>query len=454
MSQISIIIPAYKSISYLRQCIAVLRMHDLPPCEIIIVDNESTGGTKEWLETQPDIVVVNGKNTWGLAKSFNKGRKKAQGDFLLFLHDDVICSKEVVPALLETVKIDSVAAAGPFTNHSMHKKQNVNVNNYQTINEMQSFASNFTNYGKDIFVDACLFLESFCMMVRADCFDEVGGFDERFDCAGYEGVDLSFRLSKAGYWLCTTNVYVHHEANVDGHELFSLDKKEVEEGKFKDKWGFDLSYSAAVRHELLKHMDIQRPGISIFELGCALGGNLMYIKWLNRSAQLTGVELDASAAEIAKIYGDVSVMDVEKINFDALKEKFDYIIAGDLIEHLRDPWEAVRNIAKTLKPNGKFIVSIPNVAHVSNIYNLLNGRWNYEDAGLLDRTHLRFFTRDSVVRMFKEAGFKIEVCEYSKVILPEKMENFIDSLISLPDAAISRQDLEAYQIFIKAGKNI
>lgn len=453
MSKISIIIPTYNGFPYLQQCINVLRVYDIPQCEFIVVDNESTDGTKEWLATQTSIIVVNGKNTWGIAKSYNKGREKAKGNYLLFMHNDVVCTKEVVPALLETLKKDDVAAAGPFTNRCMYYKQFVNAETYQTLDELQEYAFKFSNHGKDIFVDACLFLESFCLMVRAEVFDEVGGFDERFKCSGYEGVDLSFKLTKAGHWLCTTTVYAHHgDGSVDVKGQASRDGQEIEKRVFNQKWGFDLSYSSAVRHELLKYLDIKRPGVSVFELGCALGGNLMYIKWLNRSAQLTAVELNTSAAAIAKNYGDISVMDVEEIDFDALEGKFDYVIAGDLIEHLKNPWSLVKNLAKVLKPNGIIAVSIPNVAHVSNVYNLLNGLWNYKDAGLLDRTHLRFFTRDSMIRMFDEAGFKIEACEYLKLPLTEKMERFIDDLISLPATSISRVDLEAFQIFIKAGK--
>ena len=303
MSMVSVIIPTYNDgIAYLQQCINVLQMYNIPQCEFIVVDNESMDGTKEWLAEQ-NIVAVHGSKNWGFAKSFNMGRKIAHGNYLLFMHNDVVCTKEVVPALLETVKKDNVAAAGPFTNRCMHKKQFVDAETYQTLEEMQEFAFNYSNFGKDIFVDACLFLESFCLMVRAEAFDEVGGFDERFNSPYYDGVDLSFRLTNAGYWLCTTTVYVHHgDEFVDVQGRSTVDEIEIEKSKFSNKWGFDLLYSSRVRHELLKHIDIGRSGLTVLELGCALGGNLMYMKWLNRSASLTAVELDAPAAKIAKLW--------------------------------------------------------------------------------------------------------------------------------------------------------
>ena len=109
-------------------------------------------------------------------------------------------------------------------------------------------------------------------------------------------------------------------------------------------------------------------------------------------------------------------------------------------------------MAGVLKPRGKLVVSIPNIAHVSIIYDLLNTKWNYADAGLLDRTHLRFFTRETMVSMIEEAGFSIESCEYFKLILPENLTRLIDDITKLSDVSISREDLEAYQIFITAVK--
>ncbi len=450
---ISIIIPVRNGLAYTKQCIGVLRSYGLPGCEYIVVDNESADGTREWAESQSDIVLVRGRHSWGLAQSFNRGREKAGGKLLLFLHNDVVCSSKVIPALVKSVELRGVAAAGPYTNRCRHGKQWTQAEAYQSLDEMQGFADKFCHGGRDISVNASLFLESFCLMVRAEVFDEVGGFDEQFSGIGYEDVDFSFRLTQAGYWLCAVSVYAHHgEGSFAVNHLSGSELEEKWKADFHKVWGIDLAYSANIRYPLLEFMDIRRPGLSVLELGCAIGGNLMYIKWNNPDALLTAVELDPAAAKIAGSYGNVTAADAESLDFAAMEGQFDYVIAGDLIEHLKNPWAFVRKIRGTLKPGGAFVASIPNVAHISNVYNLLQGFWQYEDAGLLDRTHLRFFTKKTVFQMFEEAGFKIAAFDHKRVSIPAPMQKLFDLLTGLPGYPIDRENLEAYQMFVKAVK--
>ena len=213
-----------------------------------------------------------------------------------------------------------------------------------------------------------------------------------------------------------------------------------------------MAYSANIRYELLKHIDFHQPGLSVLEFGCALGGNLMLIKWYNRKASLHAVEMNPNAAKVASSFGNVTVADAESIDFDALQGKFDYVVAGDLIEHLKNPWDFIKKAAKALKPQGKFTASIPNVAHISNVYNLLLGYWNYEDEGLLDRTHLRFFTKHTIFRMFEDAGFQIEAQDYNTVQIPERVQRVSEALTAIPDFPVQKETLDAFQIFVKAVK--
>ncbi len=452
MKKLSIILPVRNGLSYTRQCIEILRGYALPSCEYIVIDNESADGTRKWLTAQSNIKVVQGSASWSLARAFNEGRKKARGELLLFLHNDTVCSRDAIPALIKVVEMEGVAAAGPLTNRCMHYKQFVEPDAYQSPDEMQAFASKLSHGGEKISVNVCLFLESFCMMVRARAFDEVGGFDERFNGVGYEDVDFSFRLLQAGYWLCIASVYVHHGEGSFEINRLSREKTYGETNQaFQAKWGIDLSYSAGIRYDLLKYMDISRPDISVLEIGCALGGNLMCIKWNNPSASLFGFELNPSSVAIAKNFGNVKVANAENMDYEEFRGKFDYVMAGDLIEHLRDPWSFVKKMKEVLKPGGKFLASIPNVAHISNVYGLLHGFWNYTDEGLLDRTHLRFFTRNTIFEMFQDAGFRIEECSYNTVALPESMHSLLDTLTKIPEFPVSRDNLEAFQIFVKAG---
>lgn len=88
---------------------------------------------------------------------------------------------------------------------------------------------------------------------------------------------------------------------------------------------------------------------------------------------------------------------------------FDCVVFNDVLEHMVDPWMAVRRTAGLLRPNGRVVASIPNIRHAGvSVKLLLHGRWEYSDWGILDRTHLRFFTRASIISMFSGGGFTVE----------------------------------------------
>ncbi len=101
---------------------------------------------------------------------------------------------------------------------------------------------------------------------------------------------------------------------------------------------------------------------------------------------------------------------------------FDAIYFNDVLEHLVDPYSLLRDIARKLSPTGVVIASIPNIRHFRTLYKLVvNKDWDYEESGILDRTHLRFFTKNSMLKMFKEQNYevlKIEGIGKTKSIRP------------------------------------
>jgi len=88
-------------------------------------------------------------------------------------------------------------------------------------------------------------------------------------------------------------------------------------------------------------------------------------------------------------------------------ESFDVFVLSNILEHLRDPVATLRRLVPLLRPTGRILVDLPNVAHWDVRLRLLRGRWDYEDAGILDRTHLRFYTRKTAREMLRETGFEI-----------------------------------------------
>lgn len=146
-------------------------------------------------------------------------------------------------------------------------------------------------------------------------------------------------------------------------------------------------------------------GSSTGNLGSALVGV--------KKCRVDGIEINDVASKVAKGrgYGNVISVDLNSLQTSLpLCVEYDIIICADVLEHLIDPVGALELLKKYLKPGGLFIISLPNVAFLLNRLSLLFGRWNYREYGILDQTHLRFYTIDSGKRMVESAGIKVIKC--------------------------------------------
>jgi GT2 family glycosyltransferase/tetratricopeptide (TPR) repeat protein/2-polyprenyl-3-methyl-5-hydroxy-6-metoxy-1,4-benzoquinol methylase len=146
----------------------------------------------------------------------------------------------------------------------------------------------------------------------------------------------------------------------------------------------------------------------VLDIGCGAGCLGAAIKE-RQNATVIGVEFDESAARLARTRLDeVLVGDIEQMETPFEPGSFDAVVCGDVLEHLRDPGRLLNRIRGWLHPAGCLITSIPNVQHHSVIRGLLLGNWTYEPAGLLDRDHLRFFTRREIEKLLARTGFAIQ----------------------------------------------
>src|SRR5262249_12512675 len=115
-------------------------------------------------------------------------------------------------------------------------------------------------------------------------------------------------------------------------------------------------------------------------------------------------------AEVAERRLDHVINDQFGRNCELNGKRFDCIVFNDVLEHMIDPYSALVYAKESLVPNGRVVASIPNVRYFDNVWSLLiDGSWEYCDAGILDRTHLRFFTKKSIESMFVDLGYDIEV---------------------------------------------
>lgn len=148
----------------------------------------------------------------------------------------------------------------------------------------------------------------------------------------------------------------------------------------------------------------------VLEVGCGTGMTLAELKRQRRCAWIGGVEITEIPADIASQRVDrLWRTNIETSALDIPTGSLDALLCLDVLEHLVNPWATLQRLATLLKSGGTVVVSLPNVRNHRVLRDLLiRGQWTYQPAGILDRTHLRFFTRRTAVELIKGAGFRID----------------------------------------------
>ena len=155
---------------------------------------------------------------------------------------------------------------------------------------------------------------------------------------------------------------------------------------------------------------------NVLEIGCAGGATGKNLKENLPVKSYVGVDIFPEAAEVAsKHLDEVIIADVEKSDlakeYGLKYEQFDLLLALDVLEHLYDPWDTLAELSRFVKDNGHVVASVPNVQNITIVQDLIGGKWSYQDAGILDATHLRFFTLDETIKMFNGAGLSVHNIE-------------------------------------------
>lgn len=171
------------------------------------------------------------------------------------------------------------------------------------------------------------------------------------------------------------------------------------------------SYYALVRNDVLALLPPNTR--CLLDVGCSNGATAATAKEKHGVEIAVGIELFPEAAAIARTRLDTVIEgNIEEMNLPFDDGYFDAIFCADVLEHLQNPWQALVKLRRVLAPNGVVIASIPHIGHATSVFKILFDRFEYEEYGILDKTHLRFFTLHTIKKMFDDAGFRIEeVCE-------------------------------------------
>jgi 2-polyprenyl-3-methyl-5-hydroxy-6-metoxy-1,4-benzoquinol methylase len=226
-----------------------------------------------------------------------------------------------------------------------------------------------------------------------------------------------------GAFVCATTML----DTVDDAPRHALAGREVvlARNDYAHRWS---SLRGQVRYDLLDLID--HDARSILEFGCGeapLGEALKK----RQPCRVVGVELDQKAAAIARRrIDDVYCADVREI-IAILDEQFDWIVGGDIVEHLDEPWSFLSDLRRVCKRGGRLLLSLPNISNASVVGDLLHGRFDYVYMGLTCVGHLRFFTKRTIEEMLTIAGWEVEAIKPQQPIATPPR----DELLAALDAA-------------------
>ena len=440
---VTALIVAYNELENIKLAVNSFRLFCDIEISLIIVDNGSNDGLQEWAANQTDLTYVyldEGHVGYGTAINMVRRELNIHTD-LLVMDGGYILTPRYLSRMLELLySEENIGAVGGM---------------YNTANRNQDFSGNVQSYKEAVEMayletqterKRTVMLFHGAILWKADVLNRIGKFAEEFNsawqvvddyCLRAVMQDIKFMVcSNAFLWKMENPGKAYESSNKEGYDVL------------ENKWGIHY-FAGSYNKALCWAIDAGKEDkISVMEIGCACGATLVEIKNRYPNAEVYGSEINDKAAEIAGHFGHVIVNNIEDKNLSLPRKKFDYILLGDILEHLHDPLDTLIYCREFLHDNGSIIATIPNVMHISVMEQLLKGNFTYTEVGLLDKTHIHMFTYNEIIRMFHQAGFHVHI-DATTIPVSEEQKTLIDRLISLEDAA-EQHMYEAYQYIVKA----
>lgn len=450
----SIVILSYNLKDIMQECIESIRKHNLSSSyEIIVVDNNSTDGITEWLKQQDDLKLICNTENKGFPCACNQGIKLSEPENNIFLlnNDTLITANAIFWLRMGLYEEKHIGATGSVSNQAAHGQ--LMSEKCHTIDEYIAYG-NKNNLPRKNPYEKKPFLIGFALMLKREALDSVGLLDERFSPGQFEDDDLGIRLNCAGWQtvLCDNSFIFHYISGAGKNQDLWIKTNQINANKFKEKWKFDIGYYTFARREIISLIQhSHNEPIQVLEVGCGLGATLTKIKYLWPNSSVYGIEVVDRVAQIGANYLNIIPGNIETMELPYDNGQFDYIILADVIEHLHEPEETLARLIPYLKKDGSFLCSIPNMMHISVISPLLQGRFDYTDAGICDKTHLRFFTLDSILKLFQKHMTIEKMAGTFGPVSPED-EQMLDALEGIPNLA-QKQEFQIYQYIFCAKKS-
>lgn len=452
VSPVSIVILSCNTIGYTKACVESIRMTlKKDTYEVIVVENASTDGSREWLEEQSDIrLIVNQKNV-GFPAGCNQGIQAASegNDIFLLNSDTVLFPNSLFYLRMGLYWEKENGMAGAISN--LHREiedfpeQKTEIDDYVRRTQLPSENP----------YEQKAWMSGFALLIRRNALKTIGCLDEDFTPGYFEDNDLGVRMLNAGFRnvMCYNSFIFHYGSKSFEQKPETQRIIEVNKEIFMNKWGFHPQYYAGLRTELIRFIPAEEnKGMRVLEVGCGCGETLGRIKYLFPESEIYGIEIVDAVAEVGhKRFETIIQGNVEFMDLPYPKDYFDYVIFGDVLEHLTYPEAVLTKMHSFLKPGGRFLTSIPNLMNAHVIYDLLRGRFTYKDSGILDRTHMRFFTYQEILEMFRRNGYVIDRIDFQGMAgeTTDAFPELFEKLLGI-DGVANKGLFDTYQFLVLA----
>jgi SAM-dependent methyltransferase len=449
-----VIIIAHNQRSLVKDQIQLLSIYaEIEKKDIIVVDNASEDGLADELASQEEmdyLVCDEGAEGFGTILNYVVKEFQIEEDILI-LNPRYIALPGSVQEMQQVLYADSrTAAVTPVRiNRRVEEKMDVQMA-IRYAQEHQKQNRNEQKLGGGM---------RECTLIKGSMIQEIGVFDEEIFSPDLAIWDFMTRGILKGFVLYECEDAFCYELPETNDDKIMQDKVNVDKEKLKEKWGMNY-FNSIPSKVLLSHMNAPKEApICVLEVGCDCGANLLWIKNQYPNAKLYGLEINPASARIAASFAEVRTGNIEERSMDWGDLRFDYIIFGDVLEHLHDPAGALAYCRDFLAEDGRILLSVPNLMHYSVMRDLIKGNFTYQDMGLLDRTHIHFFTRKELLHMLSETGYQVEELHMA---LQEEIEDseesdkeLVKKLVELSGGESVEAEFYAYQYVakvIKAGK--
>ena len=232
----SIVIPVRNQLSFTRQCLESVRAHCISPYELIVVDNASTDGTRDYLRSCADVRLIENSENRGYPAAVNLGLQASCGDRILLLNNDTIMTRGAHERMVTAMESHPlIGLVGPCSNNVPGQQR---IESAYQISELESFAAELAARRAGQTSDARV-LAGFCILLRRELVDRIGLFDEAFGIGTYDDYDYCLRTAMAGYRLVIVfDAFVHHFGSVtlQAEEINVEALLKTNQAKFSQKW--------------------------------------------------------------------------------------------------------------------------------------------------------------------------------------------------------------------------